>query len=278
LPPFEAPHAEPALPPDPEAWRFNVALYAWAINIAGNITARNQTVDTNANFIDLVQKSDSLAGFMGYFEADKGRVGFYSDLVFAKLGFGAGQTNYRNPIAGLKLSTTVSSAATAQIFIAEMGGLFEVWRSPESQGSYTAIDALGGFRYWNLSLDASFDAQINVDFSRLHLERSANIAIAHADTIQWVDPVLGFRVRHQFTPNQQVFVRGDVGGFGLGSQISWQAVGAYSYAWQFTGYQIAALIGFRALGVDYVSPGGGIDAVGFNEVLYGPIFGVSFRF
>src|SRR5690242_14414554 len=95
LPPFEAPHAEPALPPDPEAWRFNVALYAWAINIAGNVTARNQTIDTNASFIDLIQKSDSLAGFMGYFEADKGRVGFYSDLVFAKLGFGSGQTNYR---------------------------------------------------------------------------------------------------------------------------------------------------------------------------------------
>ncbi len=103
-------------------------------------------------------------------------------------------------------------------------------------------------------------------------------SIARADTIQWVDPVLGFRVRHQFTPNQQVFVRGDVGGFGLGSQISWQAVGAYSYAWQFTGYQIAALIGFRALGVDYVSPSGGIDAFGFNETLYGPIIGVSFRF
>jgi hypothetical protein len=276
LPPAQQAEAPP--PVDPEPWRLNVALYGWAINVGGNVTARNQTIDTNASFIDIVQKSDSLAGFMGYFEADKGRVGFYSDLVFAKLGFGAGQTNYRNPIAGLKITTTVGAALTTQMFIVEMGGVYELYRWPGSEGSFTAVDALGGFRYWNLSIDATFDALINIDFSRLHLERSAGIAIARADTIQWVDPVLGFRVRHQFTPNQQIFVRGDVGGFGLGgSQISWQAVTVYSYAWQFTGYQIAALIGFRALGVDY-SSGSGIDSVGFNEVLYGPIIGVSFRF
>src|SRR5437867_12062303 len=92
--------------PDPEAWRFTVTPYAWAMSVTGNATARGQTIDTNASFIDLIQKSDSLVGFMGYFEADKGRVGFYSDLVFAKLGFAAGQTNYRNPIAGLRISTT----------------------------------------------------------------------------------------------------------------------------------------------------------------------------
>lgn len=264
---------------DPEPWRFNVALYGWAISMSGNVTARSQTIDTNASFIDLVQKSDSLGGFMGYFEADKGRVGFYSDLVFTKLGFGAGQTAYRNPIAGLKISATASAALTTQIAIIEMGGIYELYRWPGSEGSLTAIDAVGGFRYWNLSVDATFDAQVNVDLSRLHLERTAGFAVARADTIQWVDPVVGFRVRHQFTPNQQIFVRGDVGGFGLGgSQISWQAIGVYSYAWQFTGYQIAALIGFRALGVDYVSPNSGVDSFGFNEVLYGPIIGVSFRF
>ena len=58
---------------------------------------------------------------------------------------------------------------------------------------------------------------------------------------------------------------------------SWQAVAAYSYSWQYTGYQVAALIGFRALGVNYAS-GSGVDTVANNEVLYGPIIGVSFRF
>ena len=52
------------------------------------------------------------------------------------------------------------------------------------------------------------------------------------------------------------------------------AVARYSYAWQFTGYQIAAMVGFRVLVVSHSTPGG-IDAVGL--VLCCPIIGVSFR-
>jgi len=276
--------AEPPATPDPDPWRYNVALYGWAMNVSGNVTVRNQTIDTNASFIDLVQKSDSLAGFMGYFEADKGRLGVYTDLVFAKLGFGAGQTNYRNPLPGLSITTTTNAALTYQLFIVEVGGVYEFFRWPgTTEGSSTALDGVLGFRYWNNSIDASFDATAtaNLNLPAFGIERSRGfgVAIARADAIQWVDPVVGLRLRHQFTPQQQIMVRGDVGGFGLGSQFSWQAVAAYSYSWQYTGYQVAALLGFRALGVNYASPSGaGINAVGINEVLYGPIIGVSFRF
>ena len=263
--------------PDPEPWRINAALYAWAINVTGNVTVRNQTLDTNANIIDLLQKSDSLAGFMGYFEANKGRVGVYSDLVFTKLGFGAAQTGYRNPLPGLQVSASANAALTYQLFIVEMGGLVELYRWPGSDSSFTAIDGILGVRYWNNQVVASFDATANVDFSPLHIQRSFGFATARSDVIQWVDPVLGLRLRHRFTPNQEVFVRGDIGGFGLGSQFAWQAVAAYSYAWQFSGYQIAAVLGFRALGVNYRS-GSAPDTVGIDEVLYGPIIGASFRF
>jgi len=272
---------EQQVPPDPEPWRFTLTPYAWLMSVSGNVTARNQTIDTNASFIDLVQKSDSLVGFMAYFEANKGRVGVYTDFVFSKLGFGAGQTNYRNPIGGLKISTTANAALTYQMFIVEVGGVYELYRWPGSERSFTAIDALGGFRYWNNSIDASFDLTTNVDFSRLrleHLDRSFGLAVARSDAIQWVDPVVGFRIRHQFTPHQELWVRGDIGGFGLGgSQFSWQAIAAYTYLWQATGYQIGATLGFRALGVNY-SAGSGVDAVGINETLYGPIIGASFRF
>ena len=272
---------QPAAAADPagdlEPWRINVALYGWAISVGGNATVSNQTLDINASFLDLVQKSDSLIGFMGYVEANKGRAGLYTDLVFTKLGFGAGQVGYRNPIAGLQITTTANAALTYQLFIAEVGGLYELARWPGADGSSTALDALLGFRYWNNQLAATFDATANLNFTNLRIERSFGIAIARSDVVQWVDPVLGLRLRHRFTPNQEVFVRGDIGGFGLGSQFSWQAVAAYSYAWQFTGYQIAAVLGFRALAVNY-SSGSGVDTVGINEVLYGPIIGASARF
>ena len=135
-----------------------------------------------------------------------------------------------------------------------------------------------GFRYWNNSIAASFDA--DGDRRLLAPAFRALVRPRHRPlrSIQWVDPVFGVRVRHQFTPHQEFIVRGDIGGFGLGSQFSWQAVAVYSYAWQLDGGQkLAALLGFRALGVNY-SSGSGLDAVGINETLYGPIIGVSYRF
>jgi hypothetical protein len=268
--------------PAPDPWRFNVALYGWAVGVTGNVTARGQTVDVNASTIDLLQKSDSLIGFMGYFEADKGPVGFYADIVFAKLGFGASQTNYRNPLPGLSITTSANAAITYSLFIAEMGGLYEVARwHGASEGSSTALDGLLAFRYWNNSVDTNFNANANVNLDIFGIERSRSfgLAVARADAVQWVDPVIGLRLRHQFTPSQQIMVQGDIGGFGLGSQFTWQAIAVYSYAWQYAGYQVAALLGFRALGVNYSSPSGaGINAVSINEVLYGPIIGVSFRF
>ena len=66
---------------DPDAWRFRATAYGWALSVSGNVTARGQTVDVDASFIQIMQKSDSLIGFMGYFEANKGPVGFYADLA-----------------------------------------------------------------------------------------------------------------------------------------------------------------------------------------------------
>ena len=45
-------------PSDPDAWRFRVALYGRAPSVAGSLTARGQTVDVNASFIQIVQKSE----------------------------------------------------------------------------------------------------------------------------------------------------------------------------------------------------------------------------
>jgi len=262
---------------DPEAWRFRATAYAWLINTSGNATARGQTADFNANFVQLIQKSDSLIGWMSYFEADKGKVGVYADFVWTKLGFSNSTASYRNPIGGLQLSSVANQALTFSMTIVEVGGVYEVVRWKGSGSSFTAVDALLGFRYWNNSVDMTFDRTGTVDFSRLGFEVSRSFAIGHSGNIDWIDPIIGFRVRHQFTPNQELLVRGDVGGFGLGSQFAWQAVAGYSYAWQFDGYALAGLIGYRALSTSYTT-GYGIDTRGIDVLLHGPIVGVSLRF
>ena len=275
------PDATPAAAADPDAWRFRFAAYGWALNVAGSLTARGQRTDVSESFIQIIQKSDSLLGYMGYAEANKGRVGFYLDTVWAKLGFGSSSTSLRNPIAGLQVSTSSNTAVTYSFAIIEAGGLYEIARWPGSMGSFTALDGLLGFRYWNSNVDVNFDFNGTVDFTRLsdvlgrNLEFSRSFAVARSGSLDWIDPVVGLRLRHQFTPSQEIWVRGDVGGFGFQSNFEWQAVGVYSYAWQFTGYQLAALIGYRALGVNYTNTGNNNS---IDLVLHGPIIGVSFRF
>jgi hypothetical protein len=273
--PAAAPHPDPLA--DPSPWRFQVATYGWLMSIAGSSTARGQTIDTNDSFIDLVQKSDSLIGFMEYVEADKGPVGFYTDFVFTKLGFAGSQAAYRNPLPGLQLSAKASAAFTMQMFIIEMGGVYELAHWGASAETGTVLEALGGFRYWNINLAATLDASVTANVPALGLERTAGFAIARSDVTQWVDPLVGLRLRHQLASNQRIMVRGDIGGFNLANSLSWQAVAVYSYDWQFTGYQISALLGFRALGINYNS-GAGLNAFGLNEVFYGPIVGASVRF
>ena len=69
----------------PDDWRFAATVYGWAVNLNGSATARGNTVDINASIFDLLQKSSSLIGFMGDFEADKGPFGFFVDVVWAQL-------------------------------------------------------------------------------------------------------------------------------------------------------------------------------------------------
>ena len=127
------------------------------------------------------------------------------------------------------------------------------------------------YLWGNLSIFDNGDARL----VRLRELLGIQKRLDFSDSIDWVDPVVGLRLRHQFSPNQEIWMRGDVGGFGFQSNFQWQAVGVYSYAWQFTGYQLAALVGYRALGVNYTNTGNN-NSVGL--VLHGPIIGFSVRF
>jgi hypothetical protein len=79
-----ASYVEPA-PANP--WKFSFTPYGWFTGINGNVTARGHTVDVDESFIEIAEHADSFAALMGYFEARKGRWGFFTDAVWADLGF-----------------------------------------------------------------------------------------------------------------------------------------------------------------------------------------------
>jgi len=122
-------------------WRFGFTGYAWLNGLAGNATARGNTINFNSSILDLFQKSSSLAAWDSYFEGRKGRFGFYGDPVWAKLGVPTSEASYANPIRGVTLSTQSNAAVTTSLTIVEAGALYEVARWPGNDQSFTALDA-----------------------------------------------------------------------------------------------------------------------------------------
>lgn len=88
------------------------------------------------------------------------------------------------------------------------------------------------------------------------------------ETVDWVDPILGLRARVDLGERLWAGVRGDLGGFGIGSasDFTWQAM---------------ALLGWR-LSEHWILSGGyrglGYDREPFDLVQHGPILGLSYRF
>jgi hypothetical protein len=71
---------------------------------------------------------------------------------------------------------------------------------------------------------------------------------------------------------------GDVGGFGVGSKFSWQALALLEHEiYRSKTATWSAMLGYKALSVDY-SRGSGLSLYEFDMTMHGPIFGLTARF
>jgi len=283
-PAFAADLAYADVEPAPASgWKFSFTPYAWAININGDFTAAGNTASVNEDFFQIVDKSNSFAAWMSYFEARNDKFAFFADLIWYDLGFPGRFKLSGSPLARLP-QAVVSVAGRAQLdyeaTIVQSGVAYEVARWENAPGSFTAIDVLGSARYWNLdtSLSLNVTGTLDIDFSRLGLNvnRSRGVAVSASNTLEWVDPVVGARIRHQIAPGKALRLLGDIGGFGVGSDFSWQAVALYGWHTTCLGIPFNADIGYRALYVDY-SESGRFGKNGIDAVQHGPVMGVSFN-
>lgn len=76
-------------------------------------------------------------------------------------------------------------------------------------------------------------------------------------TESWIDPLIGFRGRLNLTDKLYLAARGDIGGFGVGSELAWNAFGSLGYQWT---DRFSTELGYRYLSMDYSDNGFIFDA------------------
>ncbi len=269
--------------PSPSQWQFSFTPYGWLIGVNGNATARGRSVDIDASFSDIVEKSDSIMALMGYFEARKGPFSFFTDVVWQDLSFDAHRSTSGNPFPKLPNVHVVLKAKAQlgyQSTIIQSGAFYQIAKWQGRDGAYTALDLQGSARYWSEEVDVSLNATgtLTADIQKLGLvlEHSKSIAVAHSGTLEWVDPVVGARLRHQTASGAEFALEGDVGGFGAGSDFSWQAIATYGFDVNCFGTPLHTVVGYRALAVDY-RENGRFGENGVDLVQHGPVAGIALR-
>jgi hypothetical protein len=86
----------------------------------------------------------------------------------------------------------------------------------------------------------------------------------------WVDPIVAVRMRHWL--NRRVFLNlyGDVGGFGVGSRLTWAAAGGLGYQAK---DDLALELYYRVYSVDYEN-----DGFLYDATLHGVFAGLAYHF
>jgi hypothetical protein len=279
--PVKAPPLAPA--PAYNSWRFDITPYAWMPSLNGSSTIKGHTTDIDATFFgDLIHRKipKQLFGLMTAFEARNDRFAILGDFTYLKLGASKSGQRSESLDPRLTLAAGANFETTIKMVITELAGAYELARWGSPSGSATAVDVYAGGRLWWQQAEASLNvgATLTALLPRDTFVLNGNRAYASSGDITWVDPLVGLRLRHQFTPGHELMLSGDVGGFGAGSDFSWQAVGAYRFAFaKAHGAEWSGMLGYRALYADY-SKGSGATLYQFDMLQHGPIVGMSARF
>lgn len=275
---------EPLIEPAPplSQWQFSFTPYLWLPWISGDLVLKGRGFDVAVDPSQIINHLDwpiIVPAWMSYAEARRGPLSLFNDIVWTQV---SGSGGFTRTVSGRFATATFRANVKAdyQLAIVEVGGAYTIW-SQGKQGSpgSTAFDLLTGARVWyqNVDISGNFAGTLALN-GPLGITISGNRAIAKSGSVDWADPFIGARIRQQLAPGQEIVLRGDIGGFGAGSQFSWQAIATYnSPLCEIHGIPVDGYVGFRALSVDY-SQGSGTSKFEFDNVIYGPVIGATMRF
>jgi hypothetical protein len=215
--------------PAGKKWVYEFTPYLWTAGVKGDAGVRGRTAPFDLSFDDLCTDLDF--AFLGAFEARTDRWGLFFNTMY------------------LERSDDSSGGqveAHQKQLLFDFAGTYRLNQSPKGRW-----DGLLGLRYQNLDLKLQFPGT----------ELNGNKA--------WLDPILGARYTGDLGRQWYFRWEGDIGGFGVGSDFTWNTALLVGYR---LSRKMDLVLGYRYLDVDFED-----DGFVYDTHTDGPLFGATFR-
>ena len=222
----------------PGPWRQTVFVYGMGAAVDGGVEFGNLAVPVQVSRSDFLE--DLRFGAMAAYRIDNGVWSFSGDATWFKL------RTERDGDRGLLGARVDNEQITA---MATLG-----------RRVTPRLELLFSLAYF----DVEAEAQVRVLQQLVGATRDAN----------WVDPLLGFAYEVPFAGKWRFAFRGDLGGFGIGSEKTYHALARVTYQ---SSEQWSWHAGYRVISYDF-EEGEGRGFKRFDLRQHGPGIGVAFHF
>ena len=228
-------------------WQAQVTPYVWMSGLSGDVSATQArpVFSVDKSFSEILENLNGAAFVSGF--AHNGRFAVLADFSY--------------------VSTTENDDSPIPVFssikgdVEQISGMIAAGLRVARAPGGGALDVLAGARAWHV------DATVS---GKKVPGAPEEIPSRESDTWSFVDPIVALRGRLPLTERLSVIGYGDVGGFGVGSDVTWQAVVTANYALT---QRLFVSAGYRHLEVDYQDGGQLLDIE-----LSGPLVGATFKF
>jgi hypothetical protein len=226
---------------DDSGWHFGLTPYIFLPSLSGTVGARGHSIELGSGNFGTGARDNFVIGFMAAVEARKGRFVILNDMVWANI------TSEKDTVGPLYATAKVGT----KLFIIDPEAGYRFVNSEKG-----SVDVLAGVRVW--SVEASLNATTGV---------LPGFDVSQRKT--WAAPVIGVRGIANITPRFFLSGKFDIGGAGIGADLTTQLVAAAG--WKFTKH-FAMLGGYRWLQVDYDDEEGFL----FDTQMSGIMIGMKF--
>jgi len=275
------PSADSGDPPD-KGWMFSAGLYLWVTGMSGDLTVRGRDIPIDLSFSDLLNATDTLVGFFGYFEGRKGRFGFALDAAYARL---SADLDARLTSVGPVDISLEGGEWDFRLFVLDFVGLYRFYEVPywketgeraAGRRPLMAFDALLGGRYSHqkIDLEGAVRTTGTVKDDPI-LDEAYPFSLEPSNDL--VSPILGGRLLLWPAERVELALWGDFGGFGAGYDFTWQLKGVAGYSFRMFGLDSSVFAGYRSLYVERDIEEES-ETLETSITLHGPVVGLICRF